>query len=57
MNRMIGSWLTSGRSINRSTAKASRIITAAAMTKAPQMGTPRSIIPTNVKAANSTIVP
>src|SRR5271169_476183 len=47
----------SGRSIKRSMATARRTITAAAMTKAPQIGTPRSIIPTNVKAANSTIVP
>src|SRR5580704_2305996 len=36
---------------------ASRTMTAAAMTKAPQIGTPRSIIPTKVRAANSTIVP
>src|ERR1700752_2131699 len=32
-------------------------MTAAAMTKAPQIGRPRSIMPTKVSAANSTIVP
>src|SRR5437867_947388 len=57
MNRMMCSWLTSGRSTSRSMAKASATITAVVRTSARATGTPRSISPTNVSAANSTITP
>ena len=57
MNKMIGSWLTSGRSTSRSMMKASRIMTMAVRMKAAQTGRPCSSSPTKVSAANSTMVP
>src|SRR5713101_751697 len=57
MNRMMCSWLTSGRSTSRSMAKASATITAVVRTSARATGTPRSISPTSVSAANSTMTP
>ena len=57
MNRMIGSWFTSGRSTMRSMAKASRIMTAMVRASATSAGTPRSMSPTRVRAAKSTMTP
>ena len=57
MNRMICSWFTSGRSTTRSMAKASATITPMVRTSAATSGAPRSISPTRVRAANSTITP
>ena len=57
MNRMIGSWLTRGRSTTRSMAKASAIMTPMVSARATSTGTPRSISPTRVSAAKSTITP
>ena len=58
MNRMIGAWLTSGRSTIRSIAKASTIMTPTVMAKASQGLTPRSSIsPAKHSAANSTMAP
>src|SRR2546425_8768769 len=57
MNRMIASWFTSGRSTTRSMRKASPTITAIVITSATATGTPRSMSPTSVRAANSTITP
>jgi hypothetical protein len=57
MKRMIASWLTSGRSTTRSITKARATITAIVIGSATATGTPRSIKPTSVSAANSTITP
>src|SRR5882672_1825365 len=57
MNRMMCSWLTSGRRTTRSMAKASRIITPIVSTSATGTGMPRSMRPTSVRAAKSTITP
>ena len=58
MNRMIGSWLTSGRSMNFSIAQASAIMTAMVPMIASQTGIPNfSISPTRVSAANSAMTP
>jgi len=57
MKRMIGSWLTSGRSMKRSIKKAMAIIASAATRKDAQIGRPRSSKPTKVSAAKSTMVP
>ena len=58
MNRVIGGWLTSGRSTVRSMAKPSATITAKRDRRsASQNGTPRSTRLTKVSAANSTIAP
>src|SRR6266542_4395433 len=57
MNRMMYSWLTSGRNTTRSMAKASAVITAIVSTRASSTGTPRSMSPTSVSAAKSTITP
>src|SRR6266545_6178486 len=57
MNRMMYSWLTSGRSTMRSMAKASATITSMVRTSAMAVGTPRSISPTRVRAAKSTMTP
>ena len=45
MNRMMCSWLTSGRSTTRSIAKASATITAIVSASASHTGTPRSMQP------------
>src|SRR3989454_5609994 len=57
MNRMMCAWLTSGRSTSRSIAKARATMTAAVSTSATTTGAPRSISPTSVSAANSTMTP
>ena len=57
MNRMMCSWFTSGRSTTRSMAKASATITTMVSASATTTGTPRSMSPTRVRAANSTITP
>src|SRR6266545_3294782 len=57
MNRMMYSWFTSGRSTIRSMAKASATITSTVRTRAMGIGTPRSISPTRVRAAKSTMTP
>ena len=57
MNRMMCSWLTSGRSTSRSIANANATMTAVVRARATTTGTPRSSSPTSVRAANSTITP
>src|SRR5437899_933928 len=57
MNRMMCSWFTSGRSTTRSMTKASSTITATVSSSAAPTGTPRSMRPTSVRAANSTMTP
>ena len=57
MNRMMCSWLTSGRSTARSMAKASATMTRAVSTRATTTGRPRSSRPTSVRAAKRTITP
>src|SRR6185369_11302967 len=57
MNRMMCSWLTSGRSTSRSMANARATITSMVRIRAMGTGTPRSSKPTSVRAANSTITP
>src|SRR2546426_2566008 len=57
MNRMMAAWLTSGRRTTRSMARASAIITPIVSASAIATGTPRSIRPTRVSAAKSTITP
>src|SRR5436190_387086 len=57
MNRMIGSWLTSGRSTTRSMTYASAIMVSAVSARAATTGTPRSIRPTSVRAEKSTMTP
>src|SRR5438552_1946305 len=57
MNRMIASWFTSGRRTTRSITNASATITAIVRTSAAATGIPRSIRPTSVSAAKSTITP
>src|SRR5688500_18512913 len=57
MNKMMCSWLTSGRSTIRSMAKASATMTTMVSRSATTTGRPFSISPTSVRAANSTITP
>ena len=59
MNRMMSGWLTSGRRISRSTAKASTNITAMVSAERDETaGTPCSQCrPTSVSAANTTMMP
>src|SRR5262245_8361337 len=57
MNRMMGAWLTSGRSTTRSMPKASAIMTATVRRSATAAGSPFSMSPTRVRAANSTMTP
>src|SRR5882724_881761 len=57
MNRMICSWLTRGRRTTRSMAKASPIMTRMVRARAMGTGTPLSMRPTRVRAANSTMTP
>ena len=57
MNRMMSDWLTSGRSIRRSTPKASTNITTMVSASATKAGTPCSCRPTSVSAANTTMMP
>ncbi len=58
MNRMIGAWLTSGRSTIRSIAKASTIMMPMVRAKASQGLRPTSSIrPAKHSAANSTMAP
>ena len=58
MNRMIGAWLTSGRSTIRSMTKASTTMTATVIANASQGLSPTSSIsPAKNSAANSTIAP
>src|SRR5216683_3350355 len=57
MNRMIGSWLTSGRRTTRSMTYASAIMVSAVSARAATTGTPRSIKPTSVRAEKSTMTP
>src|SRR6266542_2098637 len=57
MNRMMYGWFTSGRRTTRSMAKASRTITAIVSTSATATGSRRSMSPTSVRAAKSTITP
>ena len=57
MNRVIGGWLTSGRSTTRSIAMPSSTITASVVSNASENGTPRSTRLTKVSAANSSIAP
>src|SRR5262245_1138003 len=57
MNRMMCSWFTSGRSTTRSMTKASNTITSTVSSSASATGAPRSIRPTSVSAAKSTITP
>ena len=63
MNRMIPSWLTSGRSTSRSMAKATTAMTAPATEGGDQRQAERQAIArelerrTSVSAANSTIAP
>src|SRR5207248_1347608 len=57
MNRMMYSWFTSGRSTMRSIANASSTITSTVSASATATGRPRSMRPTSVRAAKSTITP
>ena len=57
MNRMMCSWFTSGRSTTRSIAKASATITRTVTSRAATTGAPRSMSPTRVSAAKSTMTP
>src|SRR4029450_85310 len=57
MKRMIAGWFTSGRSTTRSMPKASATITATVARSATNTGSPFSVRPTRVRAANSTITP
>src|SRR5881628_697858 len=57
MNRMMAAWLTSGRRTTRSMATASATIMPIVRASAMATGTPRSIKPTRVSAAKSTITP
>src|SRR5207247_6919403 len=57
MNRMMCSWFTSGRSTIRSMPNASRTMTSAVSASARTTPAPRSIKPTSVSAAKSTITP
>ena len=57
MNRMMPSWLIRWRSIIRSISIANNTMTMAVTMSASNTGTPRSIRPTKVSAANSTIAP
>src|SRR5919108_1790673 len=57
MNRMMCSWFTRGRSTTRSMAKASRTITPTVSRSATATGAPRSMRPTSVSAAKSTMTP
>src|SRR5882724_2178220 len=57
MKRMMGAWFTSGRSTTRSMPKASATITATVARSATATGSPISMSPTRVRAANSTITP
>ena len=57
MNRMMSAWLIRGRRIRRSISMASTIITTTVAISASHTGAPRSISPTRVSAANSTMTP
>ena len=57
MNRMMSGWLTSGRSISRSTPIASTSITTMVSASARKAGTPLACRPTSVSAANTTMMP
>ena len=57
MNRIMSDWLTSGRSIRRSTPNASTNITTTVSASARKAGTPCSCRPTSVSAANTTMMP
>src|SRR3990172_6003148 len=57
MKRMMCSWFTSGRSTSRSMTNASATMTAVVSPRATATGTPRSMRPTSVSAANRTMTP
>ncbi len=57
MNSTMSGWLTSGRSTTRSMQSASTSMTPIASSRASGAGTPRSVRPTRVRAANTTMMP